>query len=456
MAGGGNLKIGLEVHLQLPTRSKMFCACPTFARGVNTSICPTCLGFPGSRPRVNRRAIELGLSIASFLGCEIPEVTWFSRKTYFYPDLPKNFQITQYDSPIGERGLFHLDGRDIRITRVHLEEDPGRIKRVGKAGEEVSLIDYNRSGVPLVEIVTEPDLRTPAEARRFLSSLITELRGLVGLIDGDEQTIRVDANISVGRERVEIKNILGLRNLERALKSEAIRQSKLLKAGKRVVRETRRFDEERKVTLSARKKEFEEDYGYIGEPDLGILHPRKILEGLEIRETPLARAERISKTWGIPPETSKQIVLTSERLADLAEILFERVDPGTSLPWIMGPISSRLDVLEEEFDSLSSKIVAIVSDFASGEITDLEAKRRVDSLLREETPMTGEIDIELSQLINEIIDENPLIVDDFRQNEKAANFVIGKVMRRIQGKHSSSDVVEAVKHELRERVRRPD
>jgi aspartyl-tRNA(Asn)/glutamyl-tRNA(Gln) amidotransferase subunit B len=447
------VKIGLEVHLQLPTRSKMFCSCPTSSDGPNSSICPTCLGFPGSRPRINLRAMEMGLSIASFLECEIPDVTWFSRKTYFYPDLPKNFQITQYDSPIGERGRFVFRDRTIRITRVHLEEDPGKIKRVGKPGEEISLLDYNRSGIPLVEIVTEPDLKTPGEAREFMSNLLTELRGLVGLKGSDEQTVRVDANISVGKERVEIKNILGLKNLERGLKFEAVRQTRLLKARKKVVRETRRFDEERKVTLAARKKEFEEDYGYIGEPDLGVFHLKEMVKRLEVRETPLARAERISKEFSIPSETARQIVLTSNRLADLTEELCARFPPEKVLPWVMGPISSKSDELSENFEEVSGSILEIVEDFSSGKITDLETKRRIDALFSEDLDQDiGEMSAELGQLINEMIDTNPSIIEDYRQNEKAANFIIGQVIRSVKGKYSSSEVVDAVHLELGKRV----
>ncbi len=290
------MKIGLEVHLQLPTRSKLFCSCPTTAEQPNTAVCPTCLGFPGSRPVMNRRALQLGLMITKFLDCKVNEKVWFSRKTYFYPDLPKDFQITQYESPLGTDGHFTLNDHRIGIWRVHLEEDPGRIKRVGRSGEEVSFIDYNRSGIPLVEIVSAPDLRSPDEAREYIDMLVTELRHLVGLSVQDEQTVRVDANISVGEERVEVKNVQGLRNLERALRYEANRQTKVLEAGKKVVRETRRYDEERKVTLPAREKEFEEDYGYIGEPDLGEFTIGPMARELVIPETPYRRAERLAQS----------------------------------------------------------------------------------------------------------------------------------------------------------------
>ena len=327
------MKIGLEVHLQLPTRSKLFCSCPTTAERPNTAVCPTCLGLPGSRPVMNRRALHLGLMITKFLDCKVNEKVWFSRKTYFYPDLPKDFQITQYESPLGTDGHFTLNDHRIGIWRVHLEEDPGRIKRVGRSGEEVSFIDYNRSGIPLVEIVSAPDLRSPDEAREYIDMLVTELRHLVGLSVQDEQTVRVDANISVGEERVEVKNVQGLRNLERALRYEANRQAKVLEAGKKVVRETRRYDEERKVTLPAREKEFEEDYGYIGEPDLGEFTIGPMARELVIPETPYRRAERLAQQYGIEHHTARQMVNTSWSMADFSSpcaspSLWRRPSPG--------------------------------------------------------------------------------------------------------------------------------
>jgi len=399
----------------------------------------------------------MGVSIARFLDCEIPATTWFSRKTYFYPDLPKNFQITQYDTPIGERGTFEFQGKTVRITRVHLEEDPGRIKRVGKSGEEVSLIDYNRSGIPLVEIVTEPDLRSPAEARDFVTDLLIELRHLVNLSEGGDQTVRVDSNISIGKERVEIKNILGLKNMERGLKFEAIRQTRLLKAGKKVVRETRRFDEERKVTVSARKKELEEDYGYIGEPDLGVFNLETMVRGTELPETPLRRAERISRECSVPGTMARQIVLTSHTLADLMEHLCSSLPPESVVPWISGILSSHATMLEERYDdALADEIASIIGKVIDGRITDLEGRRKMETLLSggEEIKEGGEggPQPELEGIVMDLVESTPSIVDDYRENEKAANHLIGQVMRATGGRFSSGDVVDAVKRELRRRL----
>ncbi|MDR0509416.1 MAG: Asp-tRNA(Asn)/Glu-tRNA(Gln) amidotransferase subunit GatB, partial [Candidatus Methanoplasma sp.] len=236
------MKIGLEIHVQLPTESKMFCSCPTTdAEAPNTHVCPICLGMPGAKPVLNRKSIEYGIMLAKMLNCKIPETTWFSRKTYFYPDMSKGVQITQYDNPVGSKGVYLLHGKKpIGITKIQLEEDPGKTKRVG---DQSSLVDYNRAGTPLAEIVTDPDFSSPAEAREFLKQLIADIRHTIDLPGDGERSIRCDCNISIGKERVEVKNVTGLKNVERALTFEAIRQTKVLKAGGKVDRETRRFDE---------------------------------------------------------------------------------------------------------------------------------------------------------------------------------------------------------------------
>ena len=449
------MKIGLEIHIQLPTRTKLFCSCSTAGDEVNSSVCPICLGFPGSRPMLNRRALEMGVSIAKFLNCQITEKVWFSRKTYFYPDLAKNYQITQYETPMGRNGHFMLDDRKIGIWEAHLEEDPGRIKRAGRAGEEVALVDYNRSGVPLVEIVTAPDLTSPEEARAFLSDLLIELRHLVGLSPQDETTVRADGNISVGEERVEIKNINGLRNIERALKFEARRQSKLLAAGKRIVRETRRFDEELGTTLPSREKEFEEDYGYIGEPDLGTFTIGPMARALELPETPLARASRLEREHGLALSSGRQIVLTSWELADMFEKLAARFGSEVATTWSLGPLASHWKALRERHGArLEEHVVPIIQDVHVGRITDAEARMCLDVLAGREAPVASApaADGDLGDLVSRLVDAHPEVVKDYRANPRAANFLIGQVMKETQGRYGSKEVSDMIRKELEKRV----
>lgn len=438
------MRIGLEVHVQLPTKSKMFCSCPTTgADAPNTHICPTCLGMPGSRPSLNKKALELGLTIAKMLKCTIPETTWFSRKTYFYPDLCKHFQITQYDTPIGEKGIYYLGKKPIRITRVHLEEDPGKTKRIGDGS---SLIDYNRSGIPLVEIVTEPDLSSPAEARQFLSELLTEIRYTIDLPEDGERSVRCDCNISVGTERCEVKNVTGLKNVERCLTFEAIRQTKVLKAGKTIERETRHFDEERKVTMPARKKEFEADYGYIGEPDLGIFHIASIAENIKLRESPLNMAVRFQKDYELDEKTAKQIITTSMKMAELFEKIVKISDAQTAKTWITGTISAYWKEFEPTAEEKTKDLIAIISEFYAKKITDTECNIKLKALMTGKDPAEiTETSSDLDKLINSFLDENQSILADYRKNDKAANRIIGSVMKQTGGKYSSADIVAATK-----------
>ena len=445
------MKIGLEIHVQLPTRSKMFCSCPTTdALAPNTHVCPTCLGMPGSRPVLNRKVLEYGIMLAKMLGCRVNDTTWFSRKTYFYPDMSKSVQITQYDNPIGEGGVYYMDGKKpIRITRIHVEEDPGKTKRVGDLS---SLVDYNRSGIPLAEIVTEPDLTSPAEAREFLKQLIEDIRHVIDLPGDGERSIRCDCNISVGKERCEVKNVTGLKNVERALTYEVIRQTKILKAGGKIDRETRRFDEERGVTISVRKKEFEADYGYIDEPDLGVYHIRELADSIKIKESPQKMALRMSQQYGIDQRMAKQLVSTSVDLAELFETVASRHGTQSAVKWVAGPVSSNWKSLETSGADVSD-VMGIIDRFAAGEITDTECGIEIKCL------MTGE-DIEsakgaagdLDKLVSDYLDQNPGIIDDYRKNDKAANKAIGFVMKNSGGSYSSAEVVEAVRRLIESRL----
>lgn len=444
------MKIGLEIHVQLPTKSKMFCSCPTTGDDVpNTRVCPTCLGLPGSKPSLNRQAMVLGLTIAKKLGCSIPDTTWFSRKTYFYPDLCKHFQTTQYDMPVGLGGVFRMGSKNVRITRVHLEEDPGKTKRVGDGS---SLVDYNRSGVPLVEIVTEPDLSSPSEAREFLSELLTEIRHTVDMPDDGERSVRCDCNISVGKERCEVKNVTGLKNVEACLKYEAVRQMKILKAGGKIERETRHFDEERKVTTGARKKEYEADYGYIGEPDLGIYHIAKMAEGIKLKESPLMMISRFQKEYGLDEKTAKQIINASVGLGELFESIAEATDVQTAKTMTTGTISANWKSFEPSPEK-NDEIVKTIKKFSDGGMTDTECNIQIKSIMtgvKAEDLAAGAEDLDSE--IEKAIDENPEVVADYRKNEKAANRIIGTVMKRTGGKFSSADVVAAAKRLIEKRM----
>lgn len=445
------MKIGLEIHVQLPTKSKMFCSCPTTdAPAPNTHVCPTCLGMPGSRPVLNRKVLEYGIMLAKMLGCRVNDVTWFSRKTYFYPDMSKSVQITQYDNPIGEDGVYYLNGKKpIRITRIHVEEDPGKTKRVGDLS---SLVDYNRSGIPLAEIVTEPDLSTPAEAREFLGQLIQDIRCVIDLPGDGERSIRCDCNISVGKERCEVKNVTGLKNVERALTFEVIRQTKILKAGGKIDRETRRFDEERGVTISVRKKEFEADYGYIDEPDLGIYRIKEMADGIKIRESPQKMIGRMANQYGIDQKMAKQLVTTSVGLADLFETVASKTDVANAIKWVAGPVNANWKAMETR-GVPEAPIVDMISRYASGDITDTECSIEIKCYMTGEDAETikgssGDLDA----IINQFLDENPSIIGDYQKNDKAANKAIGFVMKSSGGKYSSAEVVEAVKRLIQARI----
>ena len=427
------MKIGLEIHVQLPTRSKMFCSCPTTeAEGPNTHVCPTCLGMPGSRPVLNRKVLEYGIMLAKMLGCRINDTTWFSRKTYFYPDMSKSVQITQYDNPVGEGGVYYLDGKKpIRITRIHVEEDPGKTKRVGDLS---SLVDYNRSGIPLAEIVTEPDLSSPAEAREFLKQLIEDIRHVIDLPGDGERSIRCDCNISVGVERCEVKNVTGLKNVERALTFEVVRQTKILRAGGKIDRETRRFDEERGVTISVRKKEFEADYGYIDEPDLGIYHIKELADSIKIKESPQKMALRMSSQYGIEQRMAKQLIATSMGLAEMFERIAGEFDSAAAVKWVAGPVSANWKAMESAGRD-AEDVIGIIRRFVSGEITDSECTMEIKcAMTGEDAESAGKAAGDLEEMINGFIDQNPGVVADYQKNDKAANKIIGQVMKATRGK----------------------
>lgn len=463
--------IGLEIHCQLDTATKLFCGCSTDYRDdhPNSHTCPVCLGLPGSLPKTNRKAVEYALRVAKALHCEVPEESEFSRKNYFYPDLNKGFQITQYDRPLAVCGHLDIEGDDgpkrVRITRVHMEEDPGRLVHKGGADRpRYTLVDYNRAGIPLIEIVTEPDLRSPREARKFLNKMRATLEYL-GVFDSEKEgSLRVDANISIqGSERVEIKNITSYKGVEKALTFEVTRQRNSIRRGQKIVRETRHFVETRGVTTSSRSKEMEQDYRYFPEPDLKPLRVKDWAEAIVIPELPDARKQRFIQDYQLSP--THAATLTGDwQIAEFYETLpvEMRASTGTAT-WVADTLLGELnyrDMAIRHVPLKHFKELLIIRE--SGGITDRGAVEVLRTLLDQvkekggceapaecikrlglgviTTPEQGSED-PVTSAARDAITENPQAVDDYRKGRKEAlNFLVGQVMKKTRGCAKPADV----------------
>ncbi|MFZ2072044.1 MAG: Asp-tRNA(Asn)/Glu-tRNA(Gln) amidotransferase subunit GatB [Halobacteriota archaeon] len=462
------VKIGLECHAQLLTRTKLFCSCTTDYQNSepNTHVCATCLGLPGALPVVNEQALRYGIKVALALGCKIQPATIFYRKNYYYPDLPRGFQITQYDFPIALSGLVKIESpgnggakeRDIRIRRVHMEEDPGRLVYKGTIDTaKYSLVDYNRSGIPLVEIVTEPDLRSPKEARIFLGKLRSIL-GYLGVFEGDlEGAMRVDANISVaGGERAEVKNISSYKGVERALAFEITRQKNLIRRGLEVTQETRHYDEIRGITVSMRTKEFEHDYRYFPEPDLVPLHISYMVEELkrEIPELPDEKRSRFATQYSITIEHANALTYDIN-IANFYEAVASKIDSRLSAVWIAdvlkGELNYRSISMREAKRRISTdEFVSILRYLDRGVITEHGATEIIREMLdhggtldelikRKELASIGTDAAETAVL--EVIKENERAVADYKEGkEEALNFLVGQVMKKTKGRAEPKEV----------------
>jgi len=463
--------VGLEIHCQLDTATKLFCGCSTDYREdpPNSHVCPICLGLPGSLPKINKKAVEYALRVAKALHCEIPEESEFARKNYFYPDLDKGFQITQYDRPLAVRGYLDIEGDEgekrVRITRVHMEEDPGRLVHKGGADRpRYTLVDYNRAGIPLIEIVTEPDLRSPKEARKLLNKMRATLEYL-GVFDSEKEgSLRVDANISIkGSERVEIKNITSYKGVEKALTFEVTRQRNAIRRGQKIVRETRHFVETRGVTTSSRSKEMEQDYRYFPEPDLRPLRVCDWAERIEIPELPDARKQRFIVEYGLSP--THAATLTGDwQIAEFYDTLPPELKTSTATAtWVADTLLGELNYRDMTIRRVPLEhFRELLVIRQSGDITEKGAVIILRSLLDEvkntgacESPVQciGRLGLKVidtaapgkedpvTSAAREAISEHPQAVDDFRKGRKEAlNFLVGQVMKKTRGCAKPADV----------------
>ncbi len=446
------MKCGLEIHVQLETESKLFCNCPTNYQDapVNTNICPVCLNQPGAKPYpTNKKAIDNALMIALMLNCKIDEnIIYFMRKHYNYPDLPSGYQKTSV--PIGYEG----DLNGIRIREIHIEEDPGQFK------PDHGTVDFNRSGIPLVEIVTEPDMHSPEEARTFLKELIRVLKYSESA--RGEGTMRADVNISIeGGKRAEIKNINSIKGAYRALKFELIRQKNLLKRGVEIKQETRAFLESQMITVAMRSKEDADDYRFIPDPDLPPMkiNDNQIDKTIEIMpEAPHNKIKRFIKQYGLDEESSK--VLTSElELANAYEEVVKVIDAEFASLWMKDELKRVLSYNKLGFIESGIKADDLIELFTllqSKEITTKAGQRIIEHMpknekypkeIAEELGLTGIVkEDEIVNAAKKAIDKNPEAVSDYHEGKKASmNFLVGQVMKITRGKADPGETVKILK-----------
>ncbi len=475
--------VGLEIHVELSTNSKMFCGCEVaFGGEPNTRTCPVCLGLPGSLPVANEKAVEYTMKIAAALNCSIAEYSLFHRKNYFYPDMPKNYQISQYDYPLGAKGAVEISGEfgttRVGITRVHLEEDTGKSIHVGGTGRiadsEYSLEDFNRAGTPLVEIVSEPDINSAEEARVFVAELRAILESLdVSDVRMEEGSMRVDANVSVRLRgeteygaKVEVKNMNSIRSVGRALEHEEKRQREALANGETLVQETRHFDEKTGTTSSLRTKEFAFDYRYFPEPDLVPFEPAA--EWVErvrssLPEMPSARRARFAETYGLGEKDVE--VLTSSRAT---AAWFEEAasaydgDPKKVVNWIIADLFGLLNeagIELHESKIAPTQLADLVKLIDSGAISGKQAKLVLGGMfetgadpgtLAEEKGLRQVSDESaIEKVVDEVIAEN----EDAAAKVRAGNmgtigFLVGQVMKKSKGQANPGMVNDLLRKKL--------
>ncbi|HWL65073.1 MAG TPA: Asp-tRNA(Asn)/Glu-tRNA(Gln) amidotransferase subunit GatB [Actinomycetota bacterium] len=475
--------IGLEIHVEMSTASKMFCGCAVaFGGEPNSRTCPVCLGLPGSLPVPNKQAIEHTMKIGLALDCRIAERSLFHRKNYFYPDMPKNYQISQYDFPLCEQGYLDISGdfgsTRVGITRVHLEEDTGKSVHIGGSGRigdsEYSLEDFNRAGTPLVEIVTEPDMHSAEEARVFVAELRALLEGLgVSDVRMEEGSLRVDANVSVRRigetehgAKVEVKNMNSIRSVGRALEYEEVRQRKALDAGESLVQETRHFEEKAGTTSSGRLKEYSSDYRYFTEPDLVPLSPdRTWIDEIErsLPETPAERRVRFAQHYGLN-EYDIGVLTASKKTSEWFEAAAEAYtgEAKKVVNWITADLFGLLNEAGQELHESKiapaqlARLVQLVDD---GTVSGKQAKTVLGKMfatgsdpadIAAEEGLSQVSDANLIEsFVEEVIAENAEAADKVRAgNMGTIGFLVGQVMKKTKGQANPQMVNELLRSKL--------
>ncbi|MDQ2845147.1 MAG: Asp-tRNA(Asn)/Glu-tRNA(Gln) amidotransferase subunit GatB [Actinomycetota bacterium] len=474
--------LGLEVHVELGTATKMFCGCPTaFGAAPNTQVCPVCLALPGAIPTVNRRAVEFAIKIGLALNCDIAELCRFSRKNYFYPDMPKNFQISQYDEPIASNGYLdiHVDGETIRvqIERAHMEEDTGKSTHIGGrggriGGAEYSLLDYNRAGVPLVEIVTKPVEGTGKSAPEVARAYVATLRDLLASLDVsdvrmDQGSLRCDANLSLMRSgatefgtRTETKNVNSLRSVERAVRYEITRQGARLTAGQTITQETRHFDEATGTTTGGRSKETAEDYRYFPEPDLVPVAPeREWVERVRatLPELPWVRRSRLRQEWGFTDLEMRDLV-AADGVSLVEQTVAAGAGPAEARSWwgsYLGQQANSRGMTLTELPITPSQVAKVVALAGDGMLTAKLAQQVIDGVLAGEGEPEEVIagrglavvsdDSSLQAAVDDALAAQPDTAEKIRGGKvQAVGAIVGAVMKATGGQADAARVRELV------------
>ena len=471
--------IGLEVHVQLKTKTKLFCGCPNeFGAEPNRNTCPVCLGLPGSLPVLNREALCLAVRIGLALHCQVADRLKFDRKNYFYPDLPKAYQISQYDMPVNSKGFLEVETKDglkkIGITRAHLEEDAGKLLHEGI--QDVSLVDYNRGGVPLMEVVSEPDLRTPEEAYDYLTTLKAILQYLeVSDCDMEKGSLRCDANISVRKKgetkfgtKVEVKNMNSFRAVQKALEYEIKRQIEANEAGGKIVQETRLWNEGKGQTFPMRSKEFAHDYRYFPEPDLvPFTISRAEVEGVRktLPELPVERAKRLLQEYQIPEKDAFRLVQEKKLVEYYEACVKAKANPKFASNWILSELLGNLNQkgLGIQNSPVSAKDLAgliqlIENHTISGKIAKevlpemITTGKSAEAIVKEKGWVQVTDTQAIEKIVEKVIQGNSKSVEDYRAGKKnALGFLVGQVMKETQGKANPKLVNEILERRLKQK-----